>query len=424
MSQNKVIIIIQLFTRFLFLSQQKTSTSASLSSISTSSLQLQNSLIEDEVAQEKITDDLTFGSIEAINRTNVSTVNVNELQDELEELRKQVKLLHSENMTLTKQWNTSEDNNAFLTSQNEQMESRLKALKASLDSALKFQIELEEFKSLAKSTQEERDNLHEVAQKHNSRLLELTTENMELNHQLDDTRDQLALVTKDLVSTRRSHNVTLEKLKQENEETKTRLDEVENLNDKLEGQIEELKTDISERESQFLSSREPRKLDMVSFDEMFEMRDDMADQIIDGPTANSTPFHKRIRRSKFRPSSISDEFKGIVLMKDSSPFCEKSILHNGSASSVVALSSPAEIEKADSSTQTGIFPIQYLQDYLDINKLLCGALSSVFMALFTFTFFGAVEFGDGRKLLPILWSSYFPEPFTMMSIQLDQDSVW
>ena len=268
-----MIIIIQLFTRFLFLSQQKTSTSASLSSISTSSLQLQNSLIEDEVAQEKITDDLTFGSIEAINRTNVSTVNVNELQDELEELRKQVKLLHSENMTLTKQWNTSEDNNAFLTSQNEQMESRLKALKASLDSALKFQIELEEFKSLAKSTQEERDNLHEVAQKHNSRLLELTTENMELNHQLDDTRDQLALVTKDLVSTRRSHNVTLEKLKQENEETKTRLDEVENLNDKLEGQIEELKTDISERESQFLSSREPRKLDMVSFDEMFEMRD-------------------------------------------------------------------------------------------------------------------------------------------------------
>ena len=79
-----MIIIIQLFTRFLFLSQQKTSTSASLSSISTSSLQLQNSLIEDEVAQEKITDDLTFGSIEAINRTNVSTVNVNELQDELE----------------------------------------------------------------------------------------------------------------------------------------------------------------------------------------------------------------------------------------------------------------------------------------------------------------------------------------------------
>lgn len=406
---------------YFFLSQQKTSTSASLSSVSTSSLVLQHSQIEDESVQEKMTADLTFGSIEAVNRTNVSTVNVNELQDELEELRKQVKLLHSENMTLTKQWNTSEDNNAFLTSQNEQMESRLKALKASLDSALKFQIELEEFKSLAKSTQEERDNLHEVAQKHNSRLLELTTENMELNHQLDDTRDQLALVAKDLVSTRRSHNVTLEKLKLEHEETKTRLDEVENLNDKLEGQIEELKTDISERESQFLSSREPRKLDMVSFDEMFEMRD-VADQIIDGPTANSTPFHKRISRTKLRPSSISDEFRGIVLMKDSSPFCEKSILHNGSTSSLVALS--PDTEKVDSATQTGIFPMEYLQDYLDINKLLCGALSSVFMALFTFTFFGAVEFGDGRKLLPILWSSYFPEPFTMMSIQLDQDSVW
>ena len=346
----------------------------------------------------------------------------------MDELRKQVTLLHSENMTLTKKLNTAEDNNAFLTSHNEQMESRLKALKVSLDSSLKFQIQLEEFKSIAKTTQEERDNLHEVAQKHNSRLLELTTENMELNHQLDDTRDQLTLVSKDLVSAKRSHNVTLEKLKQEHEETKIRLDEAENLNDKLENLIEELKSDISERESQFLSSRDlpPQKLDMVSFDEMFEVHKDVGDQIIDGPTANSTPFHKRISRVKLRPSSISDEFKGIVLMKDSSPFCEKSILHHHSGSDAM-ISPSSAVETIDSSAQTsGTYPWQYLDylEYLDFNTLACGALSSLFMALLTFTFFGAVDLGDGRKLMPILWSSYFPEPFTIMSIQLDQDSVW
>ena len=369
---------------------------------------------------------MTFGSIEAVNRTTASTVNLNELQEELEELRKQVTLLHSENMTLTKQLNTAEDNNALISTQNEQMETRLNSLKVSLDNALKFQIELEDFKSLAKSTQEERDNLHEVAQKHNSRLLELTTENLELNHQLDDTRDQLALVVSDLASARRSHNVTLEKLKQEHEETKSRLDLVEDLNGKLESHIEELKSDINERESQFLSSREPRKLDMMSFDEMFdEMRDVTPDQIMDGPTANSTPFHKRISQTKFRPSSISDEFKGMVILKESSPFCEKSILHNGTGAS--QLITPSTPEKIDIATQTKMFTAHYslpLEDYLDFKSLLCGTLSSVFIAFLAFTFFGAIEFGDGRKLMPIFWSPLFPEPYTLVHVQFDQESVW
>ena len=366
---------------------------------------------------------MTFGSIEAVNRTTASTINLNELQEELEELRKQVTLLHSENMTLTKQLNTAEDNNTLISTQNEQMESRLNSLKVSLDNALKFQIELEDFKSLARSTQEERDNLHEIAQKHNSRLLELTSENLELNHQLDDTRDQLALVSKDLASARRSHNVTLEKLKQEHEETKSKLDLVENLNGKLESHIEELRSDINERESQFLSSREPRKLDMMSFDEMFdEMRDVTPDQIMDGPAANSTPFHKRISRAKIRPSSISDEFKGIVMLKESSPFCEKSILHNGSGTSLVV----PPPEKIDSATQTKMFA-EYglpIENYLDLKSILCGTLSSVFFAFLAFTFFGAIEFGDGRKLMPIFWSPFFPEPFSLISVHFDQESVW
>ena len=390
--------------------------------MSTSSLSSLHSS-QTELLEEKLITDVTFGSIEAVNRTTASTINLNELQEELEELRKQVTLLHSENMTLTKQLNTAEDNNTLISTQNEQMESRLNSLKVSLDNALKFQIELEDFKSLARSTQEERDNLHEIAQKHNSRLLELTSENLELNHQLDDTRDQLALVSKDLASARRSHNVTLEKLKQEHEETKSKLDLVENLNGKLESHIEELRSDINERESQFLSSREPRKLDMMSFDEMFdEMRDVTPDQIMDGPAANSTPFHKRISRAKIRPSSISDEFKGIVMLKESSPFCEKSILHNGSGTSLVV----PPPEKIDSATQTKMFA-EYglpIENYLDLKSILCGTLSSVFFAFLAFTFFGAIEFGDGRKLMPIFWSPFFPEPFSLISVHFDQESVW
>ena len=109
-------------------------------------------------------------------------------------------------------------------------------------------------------------------------------------------------------------------------------------------------------------------------------------------------------------------------MKDCSPFCEKSILHHNG--------SQIEEEKVDSAAQTnGTSPVlQYFQDFwsdkMDLSMLAYGVLVSVLMALVTFTFFGAVDFGDGRKLMPILWSSYFPEPFTMISIHLDQDSVW
>ena len=156
---------------------------------------------------------------------------------------------------------------------------------------------------------------------------------------------------------------------------------------------------------------------MVSFDEMFEMRDSMTDQIVDGPTANSTPFHKRISRTKLRPSSISDEFKGIVMHKDPSPFCEKSVLHNESGASQLVL------EKVDCGTQTMQYRLP-IEDFIDLKSLFYGTLSSVFLAFLAFTFFGAIEISDGRKLMPILWSPYFPEPFAMVSVQFDQDSVW
>ena len=46
------------------------------------------------------------------------------------------------------------------------------------------------------------------------------------------------------------------------------------------------------------------------------------------------------------------------------------------------------------------------------------------MAIFTFTFFGAVEFEDGRKLMPIFWSSWMPEPFTLIKFENVPPHVW
>ena len=70
-----------------------------------------------------------------------------ELQEEVIELRKQMKIMADEKNQIYNQLNQTEDLNSALQAKNVDNESRIQNLKTSLDNALKYQKELEDMKN-------------------------------------------------------------------------------------------------------------------------------------------------------------------------------------------------------------------------------------------------------------------------------------
>ena len=141
----------------------------------------------------------------------------------------------------------------------------------------------------------------------------------------------------------------------------------------------------------------------------------------EGPTANSTPFLKRLSKTKNGGArgSISDEFK-VLGVKEMTPFCEKSALHHESSNGI---SKPIIMTTSEAQTQTSFFD---RNPWVDENRNYFIAMFSLglFLPFIVFTFFGAIELEDGRKLFPIFWSSSLPEPVPFLTIKNDPPFVW
>ena len=401
-------------------------------SLSTSSVTSDSilSLIEEELEKKSLLD-ATFGSIEAINGASFSAgkPSIVELQEEIEELKNQIMNLNEERAKMAHQINLTEDSNLQLSSNNQELKQRLNALKISLDKALLHQTEIDELKTLAENKEEEKTIWAQTAAKNNSRVSELMHENIELRNRLDETMDQLSNAMSDLKLAKSFHNSSVEKLKVENEEIKVKLNESMAIKQQLENRIDALKSDLTNaRESQYFqrtpSIFETEETDFFSpsFDDdpfaMTKLNGCRAEGDENEPTANSTPFLKRLSRNVGVRGSISDEIK-VLDMREISPFCEKSFLHNESGVTKTK-------ETAEAATQTplfkGWFPIS--SDENDKTFISTSVLVCLTLTVLAFTFFGAVDLGDGKTLLPILWSPYLPEPVALLSIRSEIPSVW
>ena len=130
---------------------------------------------------------------------------------------------------------------------------------------------------------------------------------MALQSKLDETQERLGDSRHDFNEARKSHNATMEKLKQENEAVTVKLDETLANNVRLENRIEELKLDLTNVRESLHFQRTPSIFDAAEFlspsfdeDSFYIKENEM--KIEDGPTA-STPFLRRVR------GSISDEIK-------------------------------------------------------------------------------------------------------------------
>ena len=350
-----------------------------------------------------------------------------ELQEEICDLKAHIKNVTDEKFKSASLLIISEDSNAQLKERNDELVKRLEQMKKSLDQALQYQKEVEELKSIAKSKEEERDVYEQAVVKNNSRLSEVVNENIELQSKLDETSEKLCNALNNLTTAKKTHCLTMEKLKQDNDEMKTKLNESLAIKVQLEGRIEELKSDVnSMRESQFFQ-RTPSIFEFgeseflsPSFDDdpfgTNKMIDDKAHD--HGPTANSTPFLKRLSRNSGVRGSISDEIK-VMGVREMTPFCEKSTLHDDTRN--------GKVLSSETGTQTPVCQekIYLLDDYaLDLN-LGMKIMGIIFLlGLVFFTFFGAIEFEDGRKLFPIFWSSGLPEPVAFLSIKSEPAVVW
>lgn len=328
------------------------------------------------------------GSIEAINGVSFSGGKTNyiELVEEIEELRKQIKIMHDEKTKLTNQVMIVEDSSTVIQSQNGDLQQRLKNTKVALDNALKYQNEYENLKNAAQTTEEECSNLQGILVDNNSRVFELQTKNADILSQLDDTRDQLNDLQHELCNVKKGNAENMELLVEEQELVKSKWNESIAINLQLEGRIEALQSDLSfARESQFFQKTPPifetgdSDLFGASFDEMdpFSVKQEHKEN--EGPVAYSTPFHGRVSRARGMRGSIGDEIK--MLGVQGSPLCEKSILHNVS-----------KVEMADASTQTPTIDgwIGWAKS-LGWRVLAAGSGFAFFILVMAFTFFGAVQ---------------------------------
>jgi len=381
----------------------------------------------------------TFGSIEGINGASFSAekASIVELQEEIEELKKQTKNMFDDKTKIANQLNMSEDGNVLLTSQNQDLQNRLKSLKTSLDNALKFQQEMDELKTIAKNKEEELNLVEQNHLKNNSRIVELTNENMDLQSRLDETMEQLNGAMGELQLAKKSHSIAIETLREDNEEVKVKLNETMSVKVELENRIEELKSDLTNvRESQFFQ-RTPSIFDAgeseflsPSFDEEAftrgfddKVQRDDGDEV-DEPRANSTPFLKRLSRCNGVRGSISDEIK-VLGVKEMTPFCEKSGLHNDSNGGVAQ-----QVETVECSTQTALFDRRNESSLDNENSEQCLAniaIFIVFSAAIFFLFFGAVELDSGRIFMPYFWnlgSMLMSEPCSLFSVTHQPLAVW
>ena len=396
--------------------QKKSNNHASLS---VSSLTSNGSL--HELIEEKQSFNITFGSIEAINGASFSNggnIPYSELAEENSEFRKTIKDLHDETTNLKNNLIVAEDANALMTSKNHELKSKLKSMKNALDKAMRYQVELDDLKTVARNSEEECYNYQAIAATKDSRVAELMQENTELRASLDEAHDKLDNALRDLKKSKASHNQTVDKLKQEKCDMEKKLNDTVSLAFQMEQKIEELKSDLSNvRESQFFQKTPPifdtGESDVLgpSFDDAdpFELRRPMSL----GPVANSTPYLKRQSKNNGVRGSIGDEIK-MVGIQGSSPLCEKSALLNGSV-----------FKTTESCTQTPFSTsMPYFGDYLTWKNVSVGAGLAIFVLIMTFTFFGALEIENGRKLMPILWSPWMPEPIAVISIYDPAPRVW
>ena len=107
--------------------------------------------------------------------------------------------------------------------------------------------------------------------------------------------------------------------------------------------------------------------------------------------------------------SIGDELKGAVGISRDLPLCEKSTLHNDTSTK------PTETKNAEVQTTWSDY-LNSVTKYYGGTQVAFGSLSVIFLALFIFTFFGAIEFENGDKWMPITWFSFLPEPFSLFKI--------
>ena len=375
--------------------------------------------------EQKACLDATFGSIEAINGASFASAKASivELQEEIQELRAHVQNMTDEKSKVANLLNFSEDKNSQLKDRNSELMKRLEQMKKSLDQALKYQKEVEELQSIALSKEREKDVYQQAVMKNKSRLTEIANENLELQSKLDETMEKLNNAVTELTSIKKAHCLTVERLKEENEEMKSKLNESLVIKVQLEEKIEELKSDVnSMRESQFFQ-RTPSIFDIgeseflsPSFDDDPFAGNAKNEENVDekGPVAISTPFLKRLSKSSGMRGSISDEIK-VMGVKEMTPFCEKSAFHDDNIG-----------KTSETGTQTPFLMNKDTVEEDDEYSIIFIQRLSVFavVILTFFTFFGAIELGDGRKLFPISWVDFLPEPVPFLSVKSANPIVW
>merc|ERR1719427_1881713 len=194
--------------------------------------------------------------------------------------------------------------------------------------------------------------------------------------------EQLNGAMGELQLAKKSHSIAIETLREDNEEMKVKLNETMSVKVELENRIEELK-------SEFLSP----SFDEEAFKRYHDkVQGDDGDEV-DEPRANSTPFLKRLSRCNGVRGSISDEIK-VLGVKEMTPFCEKSGLHNDSNGGVAQ-----QVETVECSTQTALFDRKNESSLDNENSEQCLANIAIFIvvsAAIFFLFFGAVELDSGR----------------------------
>ena len=114
--------------------------------------------------------------------------------------------------------------------------------------------------------------------------------------------------------------------------------------------------------------------------------------------------------------SIGDELKGTGIRKGL-PLCEKSTLHNDVSTK------PTDTKDAEVQTTWSDY-LKSVTQFYGKKHMAFGSLSVIFLAIFIFTFFGAIEFEDGEKWMPITWFSFLPEPFSLFKIARMPPAVW
>eukprot|EP00095_Tigriopus_kingsejongensis_P008854 maker-scaffold15_size728074-snap-gene-3.17 protein:Tk08854 transcript:maker-scaffold15_size728074-snap-gene-3.17-mRNA-1 annotation:"ribosomal protein s6" len=362
--------------------------------------------------------------------------NVTELSSEIQILKHALQRLSDEKTSLQRQFSTSDDLCGQLQADNRGLKARLEATLASLEAATKFQKELDAQRVVSQAADEERcSDLKTQSQVIEQQIRDLIEENCHLQldlaaqHEIVGTvrenaqdamsvADQLRHEAGILQETSEQKSQELEKLRSillscerkvmnTMEENEIKTAEIES----LKGHIANLDEEVH-RLTMEVGVNVPESPEMDA-NEVFqtEVMDDGTWNDLahgsKGPKFFSTPFVSRPTRIRH---SIGDEIKEVGI-RGKSPLCDKA------QDSVEEDKPPPNL--TDNSCQTEPTAKEPWFDWEDLGL----RVFVVAILLVTLSLFGRIK-TQTQEYYPMLWTSYFPEPFPVLEISRPMITNW